>query len=238
MPTFRDLSVHEKRSLIHLCQNKKRGSKTYGCEDTIIEKMSGTNEEERLAKISEDANYALKNRYRHQRQTMDFADNKRMPVDETKVRDLLRNQHLYREKMDQEVGTYSALQHNPQMQNGVLTYLNEAAHGEMKDLINEVGINTNSVEFFNLAALRKLKAKQLHTSDENFHYLMNAMFTPVDMTDYEDQFVGWNEVPGEVPISRLSWLNPVMPELHPQTDKLAAIESIENRPVHGTGPTF
>lgn len=52
--------------------------------------MSNDTEEE-LARLSEESNYALKNRYRHQRQTMDYADPKRMPVDETKVRDLLRN---------------------------------------------------------------------------------------------------------------------------------------------------
>jgi hypothetical protein len=23
---------------------------------------------------------------------------------------------------------------------------------------------------------------------------MNALFTPLDMTDYEDTFVGWNEI--------------------------------------------
>lgn len=62
------------------------------------------------------------------------------------------------------------------MQNGVLTYLTEAAYGEMKDLINDVGINEDSVEFFNLAAIRKLKDNKIHASDDNFHYLMNAMF--------------------------------------------------------------
>lgn len=28
------------------------------------------------------------------------------------------------------------------------------------------------------------------------HYLMNAMFTPLDMTDHEEAFVGWNEIGG------------------------------------------
>jgi len=29
-----------------------------------------------------------------------------MPIDETKVRDLLRNQHIFKRKMNEEVGTY------------------------------------------------------------------------------------------------------------------------------------
>lgn len=47
--------------------------------------------------------------------------------------------------MNKEIGTYQRLQDNPQMENGVLTYLNEAAYGEMKDLVRDVGINTDSI---------------------------------------------------------------------------------------------
>lgn len=140
--------------------------------------------------------------------------------------------------MDAEVGTYSALQLNPQMENGVLTYLTEAASGEMKDLINDVGIKPDSVEFFNLASIRKLKDNHVHASDDNLHYLMNAMFQPIDMTDYEDNFVGWNEIGGSLPINKLSWLKPLIEEPFPQTDKLAAMEQLEEKPVRGTSPTF
>ncbi len=31
---------------------------------------------------------------------MDFADPKKMPIDESKVKDLLRNQHVFRDKMN------------------------------------------------------------------------------------------------------------------------------------------
>ena len=40
--------------------------------------------------------------------------------------------------MNSEIGTYQKLQDNPQMENGVLSYLNEAAYGDMKDLILEL----------------------------------------------------------------------------------------------------
>ena len=36
--------------------------------------------------------------------------------------------------------------------------------------------------------------------DMAYNYIMNALFTPVDMTDYEDHFVGLDEVQGELPI--------------------------------------
>jgi hypothetical protein len=44
---------------------------------------------------------------------MDYAEKKKMPVDESKVKDLLRNQHIFRDKMNSEVGTYQKYQDNP-----------------------------------------------------------------------------------------------------------------------------
>jgi hypothetical protein len=61
-----------------------------------------------LSKISEKENYAIKNRYRHNAKTMDFAEAKRMPIDERKVKDLLRNQHIFRDKFNSEIGTYQS----------------------------------------------------------------------------------------------------------------------------------
>jgi len=49
-----------------------------------------------LAKLSEESNFQMKNRYRHDKFTMQYADKKRMPIDETSVRDMLRNQHIFR----------------------------------------------------------------------------------------------------------------------------------------------
>jgi len=46
-------------------------------------------------------------------------------------------------------------------------------------------------------------------SDRMFDKLTNAMFTPLDMTDYEEDFVGWKEFPGALPINRQSWLTPI-----------------------------
>jgi len=40
----------------------------------------------------------------------------------------------------------------------------------------------------------------------NFKYLANAYFTPLDMTDYEENFVGWNEVGGMLPFNETNWI--------------------------------
>ena len=124
------------------------------------------------------------------------------------------------------------------MENGVLTYLNEDAYGEMKDLIRDVGIKNDEIPFHNLQSIRKLRDNHIHSSDGNFHYLMNALFTPVDMTDHEEEFVGWNELHGALPINRQSWLTPMQEEPHPRSDKLAGIETLEKRPILVTSPSY
>ena len=109
--------------------------------------------EEKLAKISEEENYNVKNRYRLQRRVLDFADKKRMPIDEQKMKDVLRNKPAFRVRFDKEIGTYDTQRMNPQFENGVLTYLNEATYGEMRDLVREVGIHTDNMEFLNVGDL-------------------------------------------------------------------------------------
>jgi hypothetical protein len=41
------------------------------------------------------------------------------------------------------------------MENGVLSYVNEAAYGELRDLINDIGIRDETIPFTNLKALNK-----------------------------------------------------------------------------------
>jgi len=72
---------------------------------------------------------------------MKWADKKKMPIDSRKVKDMLRNQHIFRAKVEEEVPTYSEELNNTQFNNGVLTYINEAAWGDLRDLLNDVGIN-------------------------------------------------------------------------------------------------
>lgn len=70
--------------------------------------------------------------------------------------------------------------------------------------------------------------------DSQFKYLMSALFTPLDMTDYETDFVGWNEMPGVLPLAKPNWLTAIAPEPHPQVDAFASIETIENMPRYAT----
>jgi SPX domain protein involved in polyphosphate accumulation len=59
-----------------------------------------------LAKLSEEENFNLKNRYRHENLTLNYADKKRMAIDDSKVVDLLRNQGAFKQKIVKELPTY------------------------------------------------------------------------------------------------------------------------------------
>ena len=116
----------------------------------------------------------------------------------------------------------------------MLTYLREGSYGELGELVKEVGIKRDTIPFYNLTEFRKFKDNMIHDSDHQFNYFMNALFTPLDMTDYETDFVGWNETSGALPITRHNWLADFAPEPHPQVDALAAIEEIEEIPRYAT----
>lgn len=57
------------------------------------------------------------------------------------------------------------------MENGVLTYLNEAAYGELRDLIEDIGINDETIEFTNLKALNKKREQSQFASDIQIRYI-------------------------------------------------------------------
>jgi hypothetical protein len=153
-----------------------------------------------------------------------------MPVDESKLKDVLKNRSTFRTKVEEDIGTYDYYRFNPQFEHGVLTYLNEASYGEMRDLIKDIGID-NSMEFFNVGDLQRKREQCLSSpGDSGYTYLMNALFTPLDMTDYENNFVGYNELEGSLPINNVQLLKPLIEDPWPATHQLAALEQAESRP--------
>jgi hypothetical protein len=154
MPLLRGLSPIEQETLIHKIKNSNRvlGDSVTG---DVLDEMTYQTIEQKLAKISEEENFNTKNRYRLQRTKLDYADKSRMPIDEAKLKDVLRNQPTFKVAIDNEIGNYNKQIHNPQFENGVLTYLNEATFGEMRELVRDVGIHNDNIEFFNVGDLAK-----------------------------------------------------------------------------------
>lgn len=103
---LRNLDEEEQRALIHKIRNSNR-KLSNPQENLFYDQLLSQTLEKKLAQISEEENYNIKNRYRHQNTTMDYADKKRMPIDDWKVKDILRNQGHVRAKFDNEIGTLS-----------------------------------------------------------------------------------------------------------------------------------
>jgi len=107
MPVIADLDEEETRIFLHLIKNKSRDqSLSKQISLNLIDEACSDNEKAALSKISEEENFALKARYKHDNDTAKWADPKRMPIDDTKVRDLLRYQHQFRGKILDEMNVY------------------------------------------------------------------------------------------------------------------------------------
>lgn len=109
MKILPNLTVEDQRALLHKLHNE-RAKAEFGEEDNedLMEYLIEHNPmvDQKMAQISEEENFNMKNRYRHQKKTMNFAEKKRMPIHESKVADLLRNQHIYRSKVREEIYTF------------------------------------------------------------------------------------------------------------------------------------
>lgn len=150
----------------------------------------------KLAKVSEDENFALKNTWMHNKKTMKFADKKKMPIDKRRVVDLLRHQNVFKGKIIEELDTYFEFQNNPNFENGILTYVNEASWGDLKELLLDVGISRHNTTHININELNKANQNTLRQEDKmGFNTLKNSRFTMLDMTDYETDFASYSELP-------------------------------------------
>lgn len=99
MPLLRGLTKDEQDAFLHKIRNSNRVPGD-SITPSLLNQMIFNTNEEKLAKISEEENYNAKNRYRLQRKTLDFAEKKRMPIDESKLRDVLRNRPTFRVRMN------------------------------------------------------------------------------------------------------------------------------------------
>lgn len=102
----------------------------------------------------------------------------------------------------------------------MLQYVNDAAFGDFKDLLVDVGINNDSIPFNNLAVenMPMLADDQIFETDRQFEFFKSAYFPPLDGTTHEEYFVGWNEVPNSLPLQNLQFLSPLREEEWPQTN--------------------
>lgn len=238
MPLLRKLDEEETEIFLHLVRSKNRSMDAHHQRTLeLIDSACDDSLKTQLAKISEDENFAAKNQYKLEKDRLQYIDKSKMPVSETKVRDLLRHQHIYRDKINSEIETYTRFQENTQFENGVLTYVNEGAWGDQRELLKDIGINNKTIQFMNVADLIKIKDEKVHDSDDMFENLKNSRFTMIDMTEYETAHSMPHELSEGLAFHHLSLLEPVMPEMWPQANALIEINPLEEMRKSGTSKT-
>lgn len=104
MPTLAALDAGEAASFLHLLRNKGRSMDNVEARtNALIDAACSDHIKKELAQVSEDENFALKNRHRFQKTTMDYADQSKMPIESEKVVDLLRHSNVFKHKIIHEV---------------------------------------------------------------------------------------------------------------------------------------
>lgn len=168
MPIIADLDDDEIQIFIHLVKSKVRQELNNDKRRTneLVDKDCFSSLSEDLAKLSEEENFASKNRWLLNKKKLDYADKKKMPVDKSKVVDLLRHKNVFKKKMIDEIDTYFEYQNNPNFENGLLTYVNEASWGDMKELLLDLGISRHNTEFANVSHFQKLNDDWLNPGDK------------------------------------------------------------------------
>ena len=235
MPLIAGLDEEETEIFIHLIKSKSRRELNNDARRTqeLIDDDCSDELKAKLAKMSEEENFALKNRYMHNKKTMKYADKKKMPIDKSKVVDMLRHQNVFKKKVIDEIETYFEFQNNPNFENGLLTYVNESSWGDMKELLLDLGISRHNTEFANVSHFQKMNDSWLNPEDKNVMTLANSRFTQLDMTDYETDFANYRELP-EFQVGNLGTLGNKLTRW-PQTNALVEVNELEKLEPNATG---
>lgn len=229
MPVLSKLDAEEKQILIHLIKNKNRTiNQSAQTTNDLVDQACSDSLKTRLAKISEEQNFAAKNRYLLEKNLLKYGKKERMPIDQVKIKDILRNQNHVRGKIVEEIQTYHQFIENSQLnfESGLLTYINEASWGDLRDLLKDIGINRETIRYSNVADVIAAKDDRLFESDIQFKNLVNNRFTMIDMTDYEYTFPSPNEV-GYIPMHDIGRLTAIKPEPFPQVNSFAEVVPME-----------
>ena len=179
----------EGRAFLHLIKSK------FG--DNYLEKIHGRHIETKLAKISEKENVAKNNYYRLNKTALQYAEPERMPIEKAKVADLFRNARDFKERFDKEMGLFEFFPANINFDNKVIQYFYETCRGPMLELRKEIGLKDRwGTGFLRVKDMKNLREKsQEHpVIDHGYMSFFNRLFFPIDMTDYEEHYIG----PGEL----------------------------------------
>lgn len=191
MNVFAFMNEEEGRAYIHLINNKGRNN--------YLEDIHGGKLEEMLAKLSEEEGYVAKNDYYLRKTRLDYMKKDDYPIEKTKVKDLFKHAKEFKLRFSEELGIYDTL---PRMYDEDKRKVQEfirSATGPFLALRNEIGLDMTgrlSTSFLRAKDFKEVKEYWCEDPilDHSFYYMMNQTYLNVNMTEYEEVFVG----PGEL----------------------------------------
>lgn len=179
------LNEEEGKAFVHLLKNKHR--------DNYLEDLHGGHVEAELAKISERENYLKKDRYILEQKKLQFRDKDRLAVDKAKVKDLFRHAQEFKKRFNSEFGLYDMLERNIDLSKKVVQgFMRTASHGSLKKLKEEVGLDDKyPTNFLRIKDIKEVKEGWCDDAvmDHSMYYALSAYFLPINMTDYEEEFL-------------------------------------------------
>ena len=105
--------------------------------------------------------------------------------------------------------------------------------------MNEVNVRHETLPFINWGEKKRMESDlAIHPGDNQWKFVVNGLFVPTDMTDYEEQFTGWDEYPNQVPLSNVNWSQRWTNSNRPQTDALPNMKKMRESYHPGTGETM
>ena len=100
----------------------------------------------------------------------------------------------------------------------------------MRDLVKDIGLNQDQHYLSSLDWAKERDELIINPDDAQFEYFAHAVFTPLDLMEYEDNFAGYGELRATPNYGGWGMNIPYMEDaLWPDNDTLAAIELIEER---------
>ncbi len=135
MASMAALNDEEKEIFMHHLMNERDS-----VSQILAQQATSQEFEKSLAKKVLEEQFNQKNYYRNHQKKLKFADPKRQPIDERKLKDILRNKPQFRHHILNEVGNYDGLKDNIMHEHGIMTYLHDSHWGDMKALIKDIGI--------------------------------------------------------------------------------------------------
>lgn len=205
----------------------------------LLEHLHSGNKEIELARRVENELFDQKNRYRLEELKLNYADSKRMAIDSKKLTQVLNHHDQIREKFDTDVGTYNKFK-NTNLENRLASAWAETAYGGMRALRDEIGLKNRHSElpFLKASDVEKIRDETFsaHPDTEvTLQYLMNALFTPIDMTEYEEVFSGGYYSSSRIPHTDADSLNLLHGNMNVYAEEAKQISYAESVPLPNNG---